>query len=332
MLIAVAVAAAVVTPSAGAPGFDGPGAALRPGAVPVPYGALILAVGRQCPAVPARVLAAQLEAESGFDAAAVSPAGAQGIAQFMPATWRRWGRDEDRDGTADPFDPADAIPAQARYDCALAEQLRPAVDSDRLAGDLTDLMLAAYNAGPGAVLAAGGIPQNGETPGYVERIRARTATFAAALTGTEDQLGVPATGGGLGAAVVAAAAVWVDRAPYVWGGGGPEGPTGGATPGVGFDCSGLVLHALYRASGGRILLPHLADAQARLAPTVTPADLRPGDVIAFADPDVSTFHHIGIYVGGGRLLHAPDFGQTVEVTSLDSPYWSGQRWRAERFS
>ena len=126
--------------------------------------------------------------------------------------------------------------------------------------------------------------------------------------------------------------MWVGGAPYVWGGGGPQGPSAGATPGVGFDCSGLVLYALYRASAGRILLPHLADAQARLGRPVELAGLRAGDVIAFADPGMGTFHHIGIYLGDGRMVHAPDFGQRVEVTLLSGPYWSGQRWRAERFT
>ena len=69
------------------------------------------------------LLAAQLYQESGFDPTAVSPAGAIGIAQFMPGTWPNWASTQDGDGRKDIFNPADAIPAAARYDCALAQQV-----------------------------------------------------------------------------------------------------------------------------------------------------------------------------------------------------------------
>ena len=98
------------------------------------------------------LLAALLQAESGFDPGAVSPAGAQGIAQFMPATAAGM-------GLRDPFDPAQAIPAAARL---LAGHVR-ALGSVPLA-------LAAYNAGPGAVQRHGGIPPYPETQAYVARI------------------------------------------------------------------------------------------------------------------------------------------------------------------
>jgi soluble lytic murein transglycosylase-like protein len=83
--------------------------------------------------VSAALLAAQLTAESGFDPDAVSPAGAQGIAQLMPVTAASY-------GLRDPFDPAAAINAQAR----MMSGLLPHFGSVRLA-------LAAYNAGSGAV-------------------------------------------------------------------------------------------------------------------------------------------------------------------------------------
>ena len=100
------------------------------------------------------VLAALLRSESGFDARAVSPAGAQGIAQFMPATARGL-------GLRDPFDPAQAIPAAARL---LAGHVR--------AFGSLPLALAAYNAGAGAVRRYGGIPPYRETQAYVARILA----------------------------------------------------------------------------------------------------------------------------------------------------------------
>jgi hypothetical protein len=112
--------------------------------------ALLRAASRH--GVDASLLAAQLMAESNFNPAAVSPAGAQGIAQFMPGTAAAY-------GLRDPFDADAAIDAQARL---MADLLRE-FGSTRLA-------LAAYNAGPGAVAACGCVPAYPETQGYVARI------------------------------------------------------------------------------------------------------------------------------------------------------------------
>lgn len=98
------------------------------------------------------LLAAQLMAESNFNPEAVSPAGAQGIAQFMPGTAAAYGLD-------DPFDPAAAIDAQARMMSELLARF----------GSI-ELALAAYNAGPGAVEACGCVPPYPETQAYVARI------------------------------------------------------------------------------------------------------------------------------------------------------------------
>ena len=103
--------------------------------------------------VPMSLLAAQLYAESGFNPFARSPGGAEGIAQFMPGTARSY-------GLGDPFDPESAIDAQARL---MSDLLR------RFSGKVA-LALAAYNAGPGAVERAGGIPDLAETRVYVARI------------------------------------------------------------------------------------------------------------------------------------------------------------------
>jgi soluble lytic murein transglycosylase-like protein len=111
-------------------------------------------------------LAAQARVESKFDARAVSAAGAQGLMQFLPATWRQFGTDGNRDGRADPLDPHDAIVSAARYDAYLATLVR------HLPGDRLSLVLAAYNAGPAAVRGAGGIPDIPETRAYVRRVNA----------------------------------------------------------------------------------------------------------------------------------------------------------------
>ena len=141
--------------------------------VPPELAPLIEAAAGTCPGITPALLAAQLDQESGFNVRAVSPVGAQGVAQFMPDTWAAWGRDGNGDGRADPFDPADAIPTQAAFMCALLEQVAG------VPGDAVRLALAAYNAGPGAVLRHGGIPPYEETQTYVQAVMGRLLTLAA---------------------------------------------------------------------------------------------------------------------------------------------------------
>jgi len=102
--------------------------------------------------VSAALLAAQIMAESNFNPNAISPAGAQGIAQFMPATAAAY-------GLRDPFDPVAAIDAQTRMMAELLAQF-----------GAVELALAAYNAGPGAVAGCMCIPPYPETQAYVARI------------------------------------------------------------------------------------------------------------------------------------------------------------------
>lgn len=122
--------------------------------------------GKQCPGISARLIAAQVEQESGWDHSAVSPSGAQGIAQFMPQTWSAWGRDLDGDGTADPFNAGEAIDAQARLMCFLYDE----AERSGLPGDPVVLALAGYNAGWGPVQTHKGVPPFPETKEYVAAI------------------------------------------------------------------------------------------------------------------------------------------------------------------
>jgi len=142
------------------------GTHLPAGVVPSAYRTHVEHAGRRCPTLSPALLAAQLVTESGWNPTAVSRAGAQGLAQFLSSTWAGFGVDGDHDGSADPYDPIDAIYSAASYDCALVRIVA------RLQGDVVSNMLAGYNAGPDAVLAAGGIPDIAETQAYVARIRA----------------------------------------------------------------------------------------------------------------------------------------------------------------
>jgi len=86
----------------------------------------------------------------------------------LPGTWATWGGDLDEDGTASPFDPGDAIRAQADYLCHLLDVV---IDAELGDGDLVQITsLAAYNAGPGTVLRYRGMPPYPETVTYVDRI------------------------------------------------------------------------------------------------------------------------------------------------------------------
>ena len=105
--------------------------------IPQQYNALVVAAAKVIGIDPA-VAGAQLADESSWDPHALSPTGAEGIAQFEPATWATWGNG------GDPYNPSDAIPAYGRYMAALMKQFH---------GNLRDA-LAAYNAGPNN-LAAG---------------------------------------------------------------------------------------------------------------------------------------------------------------------------------
>lgn len=100
---------------------------------------------------------------------------------------------------------------------------------------------------------------------------------------------------------------------------------GGASP-TGFDCSGLIMYS-YRKAG--LSLPHNTDRQRAMARPVRVAELRPGDLLFF-NQEGKKYGHAGIYIGGGKFVHAPSSGKSVRSDRLDSPYWRRHLSEARR--
>jgi peptidoglycan DL-endopeptidase CwlO len=97
--------------------------------------------------------------------------------------------------------------------------------------------------------------------------------------------------------------------PYVWAAAGPNS----------FDCSGLTMY-VYNKVG--INLPHNAAMQyATIEKHISKSELQPGDLVFFGSP----IHHVGIYAGGGLMIHAPHTGEVVKITALNPNYTGGAR-------
>ena len=119
-------------------------------------------------------------------------------------------------------------------------------------------------------------------------------------TGQYPKVTIP-TANTVGAQALQAAISWLGD-PYIWGAAGPTT----------FDCSGLVMWA-YQQVG--ISLPHFTVSQYNSGVHVARSDLEPGDLVFFF-PNIS---HVGMYIGNGMMIDAPNFGEDVKVQPI---YWS----------
>jgi hypothetical protein len=304
------------------------GDALRPDApIPPQYLTFVLRAGSFCARLGPADVAAQIDLESSWNADAVAhnPSArggdAMGIAQFQAATWQSWGADVDHDGRSSPYDPEDAIIALGDLMCdniAWADRLL-AAKPPGLHGDPLDLAWAAYFAGRGAILAAGGVPDSGATHDYPLQVRDRLAKYAADTGGD----GLPNGGGGVPAGYALpsnaqqAAAVSFALAqlgkPYVF---GAEGPNA-------YDCSGLLMAAWAHAN---VHIPRVTADQVHTGVAVDGvAAMQPGDLIFIpgAEGTMANPRHVGMYIGRddtGRqwLVQAPHTGDHVKTTLVSA--------------
>jgi peptidoglycan DL-endopeptidase CwlO len=194
-----------------------------------------------------------------------------------------------------------------------------AVDSknalDRLTGALAQAQLAQRSANDAAVragqaerdaarLEAELTQSRAEMDRQIQVVTKRLAeltqqTRAAYLSGGTTRFPINVAGSGV-AAQAARIALSKQGSAYVWGGDGP----------ITFDCSGLVKWAF--AQAGMPGLPHSAEEQARMGRSVSQSQLQPGDLIALYSP----ISHIGLYVGDGLYVNAPQAGDVVKVVPV----------------
>ena len=130
------------------------------------------------------------------------------------------------------------------------------------------------------------------------------ATAQATIAKVGPHAAQPAAGQVTVGAVAVADAMRLRGAPYSW---------GGTTP-AGFDCSGFTAY-VYAKLG--ITLAHSTYAQWDAGTHIPRGDLQPGDLVFFAG-----IGHVGIYIGGGRFIHAPHTGTVVQISSLSGWYSS----------
>ena len=143
---------------------------------------------------------------------------------------------------------------------------------------------------------------------------ASTATAASSSAGEQpgeaagEAAPAPPPDASKGAQVVAIAMRYLG-VPYKW---------GGASPSTGFDCSGLTMF-VYAQVG--VSLPHYAAAQYRLGAPVARDQLQPGDLVFYRG-----LGHMGMYIGGGNYIHAPQTGDVVKISGVyDRSDWVGAR-------
>ena len=131
--------------------------------------------------------------------------------------------------------------------------------------------------------------------------------------GVSNDIPIPPTSK-IGQAVVRAA-LQMRGVPYSWGGGTNSGPSKGIAQGantVGFDCSGLVKYAFAKYG---VDVPRVTYEQFRAGTPVPVNAMKPGDLVFF-HPGANGPGHVGIFIGNGKFLQAPQTGDVVKISNL----------------
>ncbi|MFD7555220.1 NlpC/P60 family protein [Streptomyces sp. NPDC059835] len=229
---------------------------------------------------------------------------AVGPFQFLPETFRAYGKDGNGDGEISPHNADDAAASAAVYLCGNGRDL---TDRQQLR-----VAIHTYN----------------QSWAYVDDVLAGIDRYDALATTPN----VPSGSAG----TVIQAALAQQGLPYSWGGGDANGPSTGicCSPGgqdgrtvTGFDCSGLTLYAYAKAG---IHLPRTAAEQAgagrRIPASAGVGALLPGDLIFFGynPTSDSSIHHVGIYLGDGKMINAPRPGKNVRIDPVTAlPDYAG---------
>lgn len=263
-------------------------------------------------------------------------AGAGGPMQFLKSSWRTYGSDGDGDGKKDRYNPADAILAASKHLRGRIGKSSPSIDLSK-----NDILKAVHLYNPGNYT-----PQKnpyardvlGAANGYASKYKVAPANYAGTDTCTEDA--GDADSGSFGQRIADTAAFYAEYkkgtprppkqkdtpkhnspTPYAWGGGTVNGVSRGILHGagtIGFDCSGLALHAVYRASKGQIVLPRTTHPMwaSKKVTKVSGKRFAPGDLLFF-----NHIKHMGIYYGkvnGVRwMVEAQKTGTNVMFSKVD---------------
>ncbi|HET7130176.1 MAG TPA: NlpC/P60 family protein [Gaiellaceae bacterium] len=187
---------------------------------------------------------------------------------------------------------------EAAAEAAQQARLRAAARA-RLAAEARERKEQAEAAAAAARIKAATVPTTTTAAAPTTTAAAPPPPTIAPVTTTTAPPAVPAVPAGPGHPEAATIALHYLGIPYLW---------GGASPATGFDCSGLVMY-VYAQIG--ISLPHYAAAQYQLGAPVGRDQLQPGDLVFFDALD-----HVGIYIGGGQFVHAPQTGDVVKITPL----------------
>ena len=211
-------------------------------------------------------------------------------------------------------DAAESAKKQADADVAEQARIKAKVD-----GELSSLLAAEQarrEAAAAAQAQAAAQAAAAQAAAHTSQAATRVSTSPSASPVTTPGPVTPAPSPNGGASAAVAAAMSKIGSPYVWGAAGPST----------FDCSGLTMWAWAQAG---VSLPHFTGSQLAVSHRISISELQPGDLVFFWGPGESgPPGHVGLYIGGGSMVHAPHAGSSVHVDSIY--YWSGAAMAAGR--